>query len=120
MRAVRLGTTGLVVPVVGMGTWRTLDVAASGVANAHRIVDEAYRAGVRFFDTSPMYGRAEAVLGGALRDIRSDTLIATKVWASSVHEGRQQIDRALSVFGGRVDLYQIHNLLAWRDQLTTL
>lgn len=35
-------------------------------------------------------------------------------------QGREQIDAALRFFGGRVDLYQIHNLLAWRDYLPIL
>jgi diketogulonate reductase-like aldo/keto reductase len=47
-------------------------------------------------------------------------IVATKVWASSVREGAAQVERALSSFGGYVDLYQVHNLLAWREQLTLL
>lgn len=47
-------------------------------------------------------------------------MIATKVWTHSPSEGRAQIERALSYYGGRVDFYQIHNLAAWREQLSTL
>jgi diketogulonate reductase-like aldo/keto reductase len=47
-------------------------------------------------------------------------LVATKVWARSLREGRDQIDRALAFFGGHVDLYQIHNLVSWRDHLAVL
>jgi len=117
----RLGATGLTVPVVGMGTWRTFDVRGSQIeANAHRVVDRACAAGARFFDTSPMYGRAETVLARALRAVRDDVIVATKVWAASASEGRGQIEHALDLFDGRVDLYQIHNLLAWREHLPTL
>jgi aryl-alcohol dehydrogenase-like predicted oxidoreductase len=35
-------------------------------------------------------------------------------------EGRAQADRALEFYEGRVDLYQVHNLLAWRDHLPML
>jgi aryl-alcohol dehydrogenase-like predicted oxidoreductase len=42
------------------------------------------------------------------------------VWASSLAEGRAQVERALDFFGGIVDLYQIHNLLNWREQLLLL
>jgi aryl-alcohol dehydrogenase-like predicted oxidoreductase len=35
-------------------------------------------------------------------------------------QGRVQIERALGFFGGRVDLYQVHNLLSWHDQLLLL
>jgi diketogulonate reductase-like aldo/keto reductase len=38
-------------------------------------------------------------------------MIATKVWAHTNEEGYQQVTRALAYFGGRVDLYQIHNLV---------
>ena len=116
-----LGTTGFNVPVIGMGTWRTFDVSGAGAEeNAARVVNRAHAAGVRFFDSSPMYGHSEAVLGRSLQAIRSESLVATKVWASSVAEGRRQIEHAITFFGGWVDLYQIHNLLAWREQLATL
>jgi aryl-alcohol dehydrogenase-like predicted oxidoreductase len=115
-----LGRSGLSVPVVGLGTWRTFDVrGAEAVANAGRVVAAALDAGVSFFDTSPMYGRAEDVLAEALDGRRNGALVATKVWTGSRAEGRAQIDHALSLYG-RVDLYQVHNLVAWRDHLTVL
>lgn len=117
----RLGTTGFHVPVIGMGTWRTFDVTgAAAEANAHAVAARAYESGARLFDSSPMYGHAEALLGKALRPVRDDVIVATKVWTPSASEGRRQIDRALTYYGGRVDLYQLHNLVAWRDHLETL
>ena len=117
----RLGGTGLDVPVIGMGTWRTFDVSgAAAEDNARAVVEAAMRGGARVFDSSPMYGRAEAVLGRALQPVRHAAIVATKVWSSSATEGARQIERALARFGGRVELYQIHNLVAWREQLETL
>ncbi|HEX2170863.1 MAG TPA: aldo/keto reductase, partial [Dehalococcoidia bacterium] len=116
----RLGNTSLEVPVIGMGTWRTFDVWGAAEETAHRIVDEAIAAGATFFDSSPMYGQAERVLGAALAPRRAGVLVATKVWTASAAEGRTQADRALAFFGGWIDLYQIHNLVAWRDQLALL
>jgi aryl-alcohol dehydrogenase-like predicted oxidoreductase len=117
----QLGASGLLVPVVGMGTWRTLDVrGAQGEAGATAVVEAAWREGVRLFDTSPMYGRAETVLAAALANHRGQAVVATKVWASSAAEGRDQIDRALRLFGGSVDLYQVHNLRRWREHLPVL
>ena len=116
-----LGSFGLEVPVVGMGTWRTFDVRGHAAeANAHAVVDHALAAGATFFDSSPMYGQAERVLGDALQGRRAAAIVATKVWARSIREGRDQITRALRFFGGRVDLYQIHNLVSWRDHLPVL
>lgn len=116
-----LGASGLRVPVVGMGTWKTFDVrGAEGEAQAKAIVSRALRLGVSFFDSSPMYGAAERVLGGALRGSRERAIVATKIWAQSIDEGRGQVRAALEYFGGRVDLYQIHNLVSWREHLTLL
>jgi diketogulonate reductase-like aldo/keto reductase len=67
-----------------------------------------------------MYGQAERLLGKALRGRRDDALVATKVWASTDSEGKAQVKRSLAWFGGRVDLYQVHNLLAWRRHLPRL
>jgi aryl-alcohol dehydrogenase-like predicted oxidoreductase len=79
------GRTGLLVPAVGMGTWQT-------------------------FDSSPMYGEAERVLGQTLEGRRNGALVATKLWTGDDHEAEQQIEAALAYFGGRVDVYQVHNL----------
>jgi aryl-alcohol dehydrogenase-like predicted oxidoreductase len=117
----RLGRSGLDVPVIGMGTWQTLDVRdARGEENARDVVDEALRTGARLFDSSPMYGEAERVLGLALDDRRDEAIVATKVWARSASEAEDQIGRSLALFGGYVDLYQIHNLVSWQEHLPTL
>jgi aryl-alcohol dehydrogenase-like predicted oxidoreductase len=116
-----LGTSGLEVPAIGMGTWRTFGVSgAQAAANTHAIVDHALAAGATFFDSSPMYGNAERVLGDALQGHRASALVASKVWASSEREARQQIERALRFFGGSLDLYQIHNLVHWQEHLPLL
>jgi diketogulonate reductase-like aldo/keto reductase len=104
-------------PVVGLGTWNTF---GGDVALARRVVGEAYAAGTRLFDTSPMYGGAEAALAAALEDVRADAVVATKIWASSVSEGREQFARQLAWYGGRVEVEQVHNLLLWRDHLEWL
>jgi aryl-alcohol dehydrogenase-like predicted oxidoreductase len=106
------------VPVIGMGTWQTFDVRDA--ARVRPVTDAALAGGATFFDSSPMYGRAEEVLAETLGARRSEALIATKVWAGSLREGREQIRRALDWYGGRVDLYQIHNLSAWREHLPYL
>lgn len=116
-----LGSSGLTVPVVGMGTWRTFDVQGSKAEqNARAVVDRALESGATFFDSSPMYGRAEEVLGRTLTGQRERALVATKVWTPSSSEGRLQADRALSYFGGWIDLYQIHNLVNWPGHLPVL
>jgi aryl-alcohol dehydrogenase-like predicted oxidoreductase len=107
---------GVEVPCVGMGTWQTFDVAESPQA----VVDAALGAGIEVFDSSPMYGRAERVLGEALARRRDDAFVATKIWTSSPEEGRAQAERALAWLGGHVDLYQVHNLVATDAQLSLI
>lgn len=103
-------------PVVGLGTWQTF---GGNAATARAVVDAALDADVRLFDSSPMYGGAEASLGAALRERRDGTLVATKIWSQSVAEGKAQYARQVEWFG-RVEVEQIHNLAAWRDQLEWL
>ena len=113
----RLGAHGPDVPVVGLGTWRVFDLAAGDQAVADRVAAAALDAGIRVVDSSPMYGRAEAVLGRAIAARRDEVVVATKIWASSAEEGRSQFQRQLGYFGDRVDLLQVHNLLGWREHL---
>jgi aryl-alcohol dehydrogenase-like predicted oxidoreductase len=116
-----LGASGLTVPVVGVGTWQTFDVRGDGAESAARErVTEAIDAGADLFDSSPMYGEAERVLGAALDGRRDRVQVLTKVWTQDDQEARRQIDRALEWFGGHVDLYQVHNLVAWPERLDML
>lgn len=115
------GATGMVVPAVGMGTWQSLDVrGAAEEADRRTLVHAAIEAGTTLFDTSPMYGESERVLGEALGEARGRVLVADKVWTPSAAEGREQVRRALAWYGGRVDIYQVHNLVAWREHLPVL
>ena len=116
-----LGTTGLTVPVVGVGTWRTFDARSPATeATARGVVDAAIAGGARLFDTSPMYGQAERVLGAALDGRRDAAVVATKVWSADDDEAARQVAFALAAFGGRVDLYQVHNLVRWERRLDEL
>jgi aryl-alcohol dehydrogenase-like predicted oxidoreductase len=116
----RFGRTEWEVPVIGLGTWQTFDVGPEGERMAREVVDAVWQGGTRLFDSSPMYGRAEGVLGRALSDHRDEALVATKIWTSSPSEARSQFDHQLRYFGGRVDLEQVHNLVAWEEHLEWL
>ena len=45
---------------------------------------------------------------------------ADKIWTPLAEEGAAQLARAVGWYGGRVELMQIHNLVAWRAQLAML
>ena len=66
-----------------------------------------------------MYGRAEDALAKALRGRRDQAIIATKIWTISEAEGREQAAHALRLFG-RIEIYQVHNLVNWKSQLRLL
>lgn len=114
-----LGERGSAVPVVGLGTWQRLEAAARNGAAA-QLVAAALDEGIRVFDSSPMYGPAEQLLADSLGTRRHQAFVATKVWTPSPTEGERQLQRATRWFGGRVDLMQIHNLVAWPDHLPML
>lgn len=119
----KLGRSGLSVPVIGMGTWKTFDVKGSQPEQQRQeIVKTALENKANFFDSSPMYGEAERVLGQAVKNlgIRPDVMIATKVWTASDDLAEQQFANAFRFFEGYVDLYQVHNLVAWEKRLETL
>jgi aryl-alcohol dehydrogenase-like predicted oxidoreductase len=116
----RFGRTDLELPVVGLGTWQTFDLPPREESVAFAVVDAAFAAGTRVVDSSPMYGRAEGVLGRALGARRADAFVATKIWTRSGRDARRQLVDQLGFYGGHVELEQIHNLVAWREHLPWL
>ena len=103
-------------PVVGLGTWQTFDSDAS---LAREVVTAALDAGTCVFDSSPMYGGAERSLGTALDGRRDEASVATKIWAPSAAEARRQLANQIAWYG-RVELEQVHNLVAWEEYLPWL
>jgi D-threo-aldose 1-dehydrogenase len=82
-RRVRLGRTGVEVSQLGVGT-NPLGGLYEPVSptTAKSVIDRAYDAGLRFFDTAPVYGygNAERNVGAALRGHpRADYVLTTKV-----------------------------------------
>jgi diketogulonate reductase-like aldo/keto reductase len=103
-------------PVVGLGTWNTFE---RDVETAGAVVSSALAAGVRLFDSSPMYRGAERSLGTALDGRREDAIVASKIWTSSRDEAVEQLADQVDWFG-RVEIEQVHNLVAWQEHLPWL
>jgi diketogulonate reductase-like aldo/keto reductase len=117
--------TGERLPAVGLGTWLTFDIAIQDVeamAQRRAVLDRFFALGGGVVDSSPMYGHAEAVLGELLpRDKPATLFAATKVWTGLGLYGPTQMRRSLGLWKlPRVDLMQVHNLLAWREHIKTL
>ena len=118
-------SSGAALPIVGCGTWRTFDVGAGAAARAPLagVLAALFAAGGSVIDSSPMYGRAEAVVGDLLAAAasRADAFLATKVWTEGRAAGIAQMERSFALLRApRIDLMQIHNLLDWRQHLPTL
>lgn len=119
----KLGRSVLTAPVIGMGTWKTFDVRGEQAEKQRQeIVTTALENQSNFIDSSPMYGEAERVLGQAVKNlgVRSQVMIATKVWTPSDEIAERQFENAFKFFEGYVDLYQVHNLVAWQKRLKSL
>ncbi|MDY7088341.1 MAG: aldo/keto reductase [Actinomycetota bacterium] len=120
----RLGTSGLVVSVVGLGCnnfGRKLD--ADGT---REVVDAAFDAGITLFDTADRYGdpsgASEQCLGAALKGRRDEVILATKFGMDvgrlngndfGARGSRRYIVRAVESSLRRletdyIDLYQMH------------
>jgi len=109
------------IPLIGMGTWRTFDIASD---RARKPLIEVVRrfsaAGGRLIDTSPMYGKAEEVVGEMRAHVK-EPFIATKVWTRGREAGIEQMKRSKTLLrDSQIDLIQIHNLVDWQTHLVTL
>lgn len=132
----QLGRSGLMVPVLSLGTgtfggtneffkrWGETDVA-----EASRMVDLCLDAGMNFFDTADVYssGASEEILGAALKGRRDKAIISTKgtfsmgPGANDAGSSRYHIVRAAEASLRRlgtdhIDLYFMHGF----DALTPL
>ena len=124
------------IPTVGLGTWQAFDVDPSARAPLVEVMRQFLAAGGRVIDSSPMYGRAEGIVGDVLADLGAigTPFLATKVWTRGKREGIAEMERsrqrmcaerrersgaASSALRG-IDLMQIHNLLDWQTHLPVL
>jgi aryl-alcohol dehydrogenase-like predicted oxidoreductase len=125
MHTRKIPATGEMLPVIGLGTWRTFDVGSSPAERSTlaEVLKVLFEAGGSVIDSSPMYGRAEGVVGDLLAAAgsRDRAFLATKVWTTGRQAGIAQMRRSLELLHTeRIDLMQIHNMLDWEAHLPTL
>jgi aryl-alcohol dehydrogenase-like predicted oxidoreductase len=120
MKSRNFGKTGLQLPEIGMGSWQTLDVSEHEQPLADEVVGAALDAGTTVFDSSPMYGRSEEVLGRALEGRSDGVFLATKTWSRRQAAAEARFAEQLRFFGGHIQLMQIHNLVRWKKRLRWL
>lgn len=118
-------SSGELLPLVGLGTWIQFD---AGTDRAERqplaeVLNLMVQQGGKLIDTSPMYGRAEEVIGDltAVAPVREKLFYATKVWTTGEAAGIRQMDESLRKMQRKtMDLIQVHNLTDWKTHLATL
>jgi aryl-alcohol dehydrogenase-like predicted oxidoreductase len=118
-------SSGELLPVIGLGTWQTFDVGRDAASRAPLadVLRAFVELGGSFVDSSPMYGRAEEVVGelaGSL-GVREKLFLATKVWTEGRKAGIRQMEDSMRKLGvRRLDLMQVHNLVDVEVHLATL
>jgi myo-inositol catabolism protein IolS len=110
-----LGTSGIKISAIIMGTWQAGKDMWVGIEDAESTgaIKAAYDAGITTFDTAEVYGNghSEKIVGNALHDVRDKVVIATKVFSN--HLKYQQVIDAChgslkNLNTDYIDLYQIH------------
>lgn len=121
----RLGRTGLSVSVLGYGAGAVGGLFTKGAAaDQERALARAIEAGINYFDTAPIYGNGESErnLGRALKALKADVVVGTKVRLTADHRADvagaivRGMDESLKRMGrDHVDLFQLHNPLTAQD-----
>lgn len=118
-------SSGERLPVIGMGSSRTFDVDLTPQLSAQlqEVLKLFFSSGGTLIDSSPMYGRAESVIGSLhpLAGGSKNMFAATKVWTKGEREGIAQMQQSVARMAvSTFDLIQVHNLVDWKTQLKTL
>ncbi len=118
-----LGSSGIKVTVVGLGTWQFSDAwGVKDYATAKKIIAKALEAGINFIDTAIVYGQglSEEFVGRAIRELgaREHFVIATKIPGEFLAYGDvfKATRRSLRRLGvDSIDLMQVHWPPAWHN-----
>ncbi len=124
MKYRKLGNTGLIVSEVALGTMQfgsKMNVGNLGQEETTHMVKVALDRGINFIDTADVYslGESETLLGNALKGIRDEIVLATKVRlpmsdnfnrsgatrVNIMHEIEASLRRLQTDY---IDLYQVH------------
>lgn len=115
METRRLGTSGVLITPIIMGTWQAGKKMWVGIEDAEttKAIRAAFEAGITTIDTAEVYGdgHSEQIVAQALSDVREEVVYATKVFANHLkyEQVLEACDRSLkNLKTDYIDLYQIH------------
>ncbi|MGG1675060.1 aldo/keto reductase [Neobacillus sp. NRS-1170] len=119
MKKRRLGASDLFVTELGLGCMSI----GTDELSSRKIIEAALEEGINYFDTADLYdfGENEKIVGRALKDVREQVIIATKVgnrwkedrngwsWDPSKSYIKEAVKNSLKRLGtDYIDLYQLH------------
>jgi diketogulonate reductase-like aldo/keto reductase len=118
-------SSGESLPVIGLGTWQAFDVGSSAAERQplEEVLALFVKLGGSVVDSSPMYGRAEQVIGDIATklDLHKSLFLATKVWTTGKQQGIESMEKSLAKLQcQRIDLMQVHNLVDAQTHVATL
>ena len=117
--------SGEQLPVIGLGTYNVFDVdsTADNIDARRKVIDLLTERGGSLIDSSPMYNRAENIIGDAIAASknRDQLFLATKVWTDGKTSGEQQMETSARLMNTEViDLMQVHNLRDLDTHMSTI
>ncbi|PGY13935.1 aldo/keto reductase [Bacillus sp. AFS031507] len=119
MKKRRLGNSDLYVSELGLGCMSI----GTEEKTARKIIEASLEEGINYFDTADLYdfGENEKIVGIALKEVRENVIIATKVgnrwsqdqkgwsWDPSKSYIKEEVKQSLNRLGtDYIDLYQLH------------
>jgi diketogulonate reductase-like aldo/keto reductase len=117
--------SGEPLPPIGLGTYDAFDIGndKSDRDSAKEVLKRFVELGGTIVDSSPMYGRAETVIGDLSTElsINGKLWIATKVWTNGRESGISQMNDSLrKLHREKIELMQVHNLQDAKTHLAKL
>jgi aryl-alcohol dehydrogenase-like predicted oxidoreductase len=121
----KVGKTGEVLPIVGLGTAQTFGDHIDGPEFASRkaVIQALLDNGGTVIDSSPTYSKAEIVVGRALKELgtRNKAYISGKISISGEQAGIDQFNKSMQEYGiDRMELLHIHNIRDFNVHLKTV
>ena len=111
----KLGKTGFTVPILSLGGQGALE-SHGNEENCVKIIQRAYKLGVRYFDTSPVYGNSEDYYGKAIPSFRKKIFLATKTQERTYDKSMKLLEKSLKKLKtDYLDLWQLHNLTTMKE-----
>ena len=118
-------SSGEQLPVIGLGTLQAFDVAGTPEERAalSEVLTLLADQGGTLVDTSPRYGRAEAVVGELCEELNltDELFFATKVFSEGEQAGIDEMDASFERLRSPVvDLMQVHSMRDWEVHLPSI